>query len=67
VSCVRPDPRRRRRASFGFAIRDCAYDLYTQRRIMAAAIISVIRRQAANQFRKSGVLLVSQPSIALKR
>jgi hypothetical protein len=59
--------RRRRRAGFGFAIRDCAYDLYTQRRIMAAATVSVIRRRAANQFRKSGVLLVSQPGIAQKR
>jgi hypothetical protein len=31
---------------------------------MAAAIISLIRRRAANQFRKSGVLLVSQPGFA---
>jgi hypothetical protein len=54
------------RAGFGFAIRDCAYDLYTQRRL-SSALINVIRRWAANQFRKSGVLLVSQPSIAQKR
>jgi hypothetical protein len=30
--------RRRWRASFGFAIRDCAYDLYTQRRIIVARL-----------------------------
>jgi hypothetical protein len=35
--------------------------------VVAAAIVNVIRRQAANQFRKSGTLLVSQPSIAQKR
>jgi apolipoprotein N-acyltransferase len=35
--------------------------------IVAAAIVNVIRRRAANQFRKSGAPLVSQPSIAQKR
>jgi hypothetical protein len=35
--------------------------------IVTTAIVNVIRRQAANQFRKSGVLLISQPSIAQKR
>jgi transcriptional regulator with XRE-family HTH domain len=64
--------RRRKDAGFGFAIRDCAYDLYTQQRcaapvIVAAAIVNVIRRRAANQFRKSGMLLTSQPGIAQKR
>jgi hypothetical protein len=34
---------------------------------MVAAVITVIRRRAANQFLKSGVLLVSQPGIAQKR
>jgi hypothetical protein len=44
--------RRRRRDSFGFAIRDCAYDLYTQRRIVAAAIVNVIRRERRISFAK---------------
>jgi len=35
--------------------------------IAAVAISVVIRRRAANQFRKSGVLLISQPSTARKR
>jgi len=35
--------------------------------ILAAAIVSVIRLRAANQFRKSGILLISQPGIAQKR
>jgi hypothetical protein len=48
---------------------DCTYDLYTQKRcpdaaVVAAAVVNVIRRRAANQFRKSGMLFVSQPSIA---
>jgi hypothetical protein len=29
--------------------------------IATAAIVNVIRRRAANQFRKSGMLLISQP------
>jgi hypothetical protein len=41
------------KAGFGFAIGDCAYDLYMQRDIPAAvivafAIVNVIRRRAAN-------------------
>jgi hypothetical protein len=35
--------------------------------IAVIVIINVIRRRAANQFRQSGVLLVSQPGIAQKR
>jgi hypothetical protein len=35
--------------------------------IVAAAIVNVIRRRAANQFRKSGMVLASQPGIAQKR
>src|SRR4051794_9709401 len=43
-----------------FAIRDCACKPYTQWRyptaaIMAAAIIDVIRRRTAKQFRRSGM------------
>jgi hypothetical protein len=39
----------------------------TRNDVIVAALVNVIRRRAANQFRKSGVLLVSQPSIAQKR
>jgi hypothetical protein len=39
----------------------------TRNAVVAAALINVIRRRAANQFRKSGVLLVSQPDRAQKR
>jgi hypothetical protein len=35
--------------------------------IVVAAMVNVIRRRAANQFRKSGMLLASQPSIPQKR
>jgi hypothetical protein len=32
--------------------------------IVAGAMIFVIRRRAANQFRKSGMMLISQPGFA---
>jgi hypothetical protein len=35
--------------------------------IVAVAIVNVIRRRTANQFRKSGILLASQPGITQKR
>jgi hypothetical protein len=58
--------RRRKRAGFGFAIRDCVMICTRGAVIVAAAIINVIRRWRIT-LRKSGMLPISQPGIAQKR